>query len=184
MGEVPQGQHDFSADALRYRCGACGKIHKGLPDISFSAPLDYYEIPEDERMRRAVLSREACVLDDHDFFLRTRLAIPILGQDMGFGWLVWCAIPEADFWTIWQTRHEAGATLDEPFDATLANKLPDFANTHGLDGVLTLAADGTLPRFIITDTDHPLGTQQRSGVSGALALGTAQSAGARLLIAS
>ena len=177
------GSETFRAQDMRYRCGACGKIHKGMPDVSFAAPLDYYGIPQEERLDRAVLSREACVLDDERFFLRARLALPIRDTDSQFGWLVWCELPEVDFWTVWQTRSEAGATLDEPFEATLANSLPEFERSHGVEGLLTLGPDGGLPEFTILDDNHPLSVCQRAGLPPAQAMATAQSAGARLLIA-
>lgn len=172
--QAPLGQ-------LRYRCGACGEIHRGLPDVSFAAPLAYYALPQHERLARAVLSRDACVLDDRDYFLRARLSVPVEGTAQRFGWLVWCLVGESEFWPHWQARHDAVEGTRRVAGA-LANRLPGFPDTIGLSGQLEAEGGGRLPVLRLEACPHPLAMAQDHGLAGTEALGFAQEAGARLVI--
>lgn len=54
-------------EELVWTCSVCEKIHRGLPAIAFDAPSLYYRIPEEDRISRAVLTNDTCVIDDEDF---------------------------------------------------------------------------------------------------------------------
>ena len=59
---------------LRYKCATCDKVHKGLPDLGFDAPIHWHGERESET---SLLNTDFCVLDGRDFFLRALLEIPI-----------------------------------------------------------------------------------------------------------
>ncbi|HSR71118.1 MAG TPA: DUF2199 domain-containing protein, partial [Kiloniellales bacterium] len=85
------------AEALRFTCGTCGKVHQGLPDYGFETPDHYLQVPEAERAARCRLSSDLCVIDERDHFVRAVLLVPIRGTAERFGWGVWSSLSADNF---------------------------------------------------------------------------------------
>ncbi len=53
-----------------YTCRSCGQFHADLPmHYGADAPIQWYSIAPDEVERRAVLSRDQCIIDNQFFFV-------------------------------------------------------------------------------------------------------------------
>jgi hypothetical protein len=111
---------------MRFTCSTCGRVHEGLPDISFDAPIYYARVPEGERASRSTLSSDLCVIDSSDFFARGVLEIPIKEAEDVFGWGPWFG---------W-----------------LSNRLPGYPDTLNLRTHLHLRASGW--RSFSRSSDH------------------------------
>lgn len=167
---------------VRYRCGQCGKIHCGLPDITFDAPSYYYFIPPAERARRCHLTADTCVVDQKSFFIRAVLEVPIRGFDERFGWGVWCSVSETDFRTYEETFDLARQSRFGPFFGWFANRLPGYDDTLNLICGLILQDAGARPNMRVEPGSHRLSLEQRDGMAFDNAMKLASRAGAKLLL--
>ncbi len=150
-----------------YMCKTCGQSHAGLP-FSFAAsyPDMIANITPGERDIRAVVASDQCVLDSKWFFVRGLVEIPIIGKSEPFLWGLWAAVLEhvydemSDCWELKGRENSRG-----PYKGRLANALSDYPGTLNLKLSIALQAVGCRPLFTIEDADHPLGRQQRVGIT-------------------
>ena len=63
-----------------------------MPSFGAAAPLNYYQIPVEEREARCALGSDDCVIDGNFFFVRGCIEIPVHGQDEAFNWGVWVSL--------------------------------------------------------------------------------------------
>jgi hypothetical protein len=150
-----------------YTCRTCGQYHVGVA-LSFAAdfPDSYANLTKDERNSRALIGSDQCILDSQSFFLRGIIEIPIIGSDQPFLWGVWASVRQevfdeiADSWDVEGRERKYG-----PYKGRLANSLSIYPETLNLKLKIVLQAVGTRPLFLIEDTEHELGLQQKSGIS-------------------
>jgi hypothetical protein len=154
------------SDRIIYRCTQCEKMHEGLPAIAYDAPAYYYDLAEDERAGRAVLTRDLCSIDGESWFVRAVLTIPVVGHTECLEWGVWGTLSEANF-----ERYRASFRDDDqsklgPMFSWFASRLPDYADTLNLRCNL-IPRDGRqrpLIEFHQGD-DHSLVLDKRDGIS-------------------
>lgn len=84
---------------MQYVCSVCGKIHDELPDIGAAKPDPYFDVPEQERETRIVLTPDTCVIDEETFFIRGVIEIPIHDYPERFGFGVWVSQKKENFLT-------------------------------------------------------------------------------------
>ena len=155
----------------RVRCSKCGAEHDlSEIELSFDQPAAYFEIPEQERVRRVATNEAATVIDDQTphtrFFLRGVIVIPVRGETArdGFGWGVWVEVSETDFERVIETWDNEDRASESPVPGHLANELGWFKGSLGLPVQLRLQAPDTAPEIDILARDHALGAKQRDGV--------------------
>jgi hypothetical protein len=79
-----------------WTCTCCGKQYDTLPlDFAARAPDYWYDIPADQRERRALLTPDFCTLDDEHHFIRGCLEVPIHGATEKLVFGVWVSLSEA-----------------------------------------------------------------------------------------
>ena len=150
-----------------YLCSCCGKEHTGVP-FSFAAdfPDPYANLNKDGRDARAIIGSDQCIIDQQQFYLRGCLEIPIVGTDQVFLWGLWATLWEHDFDEIaeyWDS--EGRQTRIGPYKARLANTPSLYPETFNLTLSIRIMPVGERPLFVVDDLDHPLGTEQRNGIS-------------------
>jgi hypothetical protein len=145
-------------------CSVCGEFHaERMLDIRLSLPDAIWSLGEEERERRASLGDDFAVLDDERFFVRGLLEIPIPDLEVRFGYGVWTEVAMSDFQELlrrWRDPDQAPAV-----DSILANELAPYVATTGLAARLEPVSADRLPRVELADSDHPLVTDQRIGIS-------------------
>jgi hypothetical protein len=150
---------------VRFTCSTCGRVHEGLPDLSFDAPIYYGGVPEGERDARCTLSSDLCVIDDQDFFARGVLEVPIKGTEDVFGWGVWVSLSRPNFDRYVELFDAEPAAGDGPWFGWLSNRLPGYPETLNLRTHLHLRPSRQRPRIVLEPTDHPLAVHQREGIA-------------------
>lgn len=146
-----------------YLCGVCQKLHEGpVMDVGFIRPDPFFNIPEAERSQRIKLTKDLCAIDDRTFFIRGVLRVPVLDSQENFFWGVWAQVDERDFYRYIQLWN-ADITKEPPFPGKLANEIPPYQNTVGLDLQILLQSGNDRPQFEVVAA-HPLGADQRTGV--------------------
>lgn len=163
--------HRFAPSApkqtrLRYRCPDCRDIHDGLPDLCFSLPDSIFELDEDARTVRALISSDLCVLDDQRFFMRCVLEVAISGHADLFAYGLWAEVSSRDF-----TRYAVYYNTDAPpqlstFGGQIANRLPLTEESLGLACLVHLSnEEATRPAIAVVDEQHALHAEQTEGIA-------------------
>ncbi|MBB4602516.1 hypothetical protein HNQ93_003273 [Hymenobacter luteus] len=147
---------------MSYQCACCGETHQGLPDIGSAAPWPMYTIPEQEREQRVRLTKDTCVIDEQEFFVRGVLEIPVHGQEQTFGFGVWVSQSE-DHFRCYQKHPDANDI--GPFFGWLCTEIQIFAPTLSLKTKAHFQGNGLRPWIELEPTDHPLAVAQREGIS-------------------
>jgi hypothetical protein len=149
-----------------FACRVCGKRHDVLP-LSFSvkAPQAVTAIPLEELERRVVITRDQCVIDGRDFYLRGRIPVPILGLDEPFIWGVWAEISPKSFLRSNHIWHTEGREREPEFPGWLNNELPLFGSTINLEVAVQTQKVGWRPHFRVVDQAHSLAAEQRKGIT-------------------
>lgn len=152
------------AEAFTFTCGVCGEVHEDLPNIGHDAPVYYYEVPEEERVKRCSLNSDLCIIDKEYFFIRAVLLVPIIGVDQEFGWGVWSSLSEANFKRYQELWIAEDLSDDGPYLGWLSNELPFYPDTLKLKVRVHLQENGQRPLLELEPTDHPLAVDQRNGL--------------------
>jgi hypothetical protein len=146
-------------------CTTCGAFHDEMPlTLVVAAPAAWEAIPEPDRVRRALLTADQCVIDDAYFFLLGRLELPILEGGPPFTWMTWVSVSEAHFLrasALWQTE---GREAEPPCFAWVQSSLPYPVATLNMKADLLTQPVGERPRVVLQAADHPLYREQKFGI--------------------
>lgn len=149
----------------RFTCSRCGQLHDLPMSIAFEAPVYWYGIPEAERPRRAVLDGELCVIDNHHYFIKGRLCIPVHESPDQFAWVVWVSLSETSFQHALAAWEQPGRENEPPYFGWLSSEVPGYPSTRNLKTHVHTRPLGERPTIELEPTDHPLAVEQRTGVS-------------------
>lgn len=171
----------LSASPIRsfeFRCERCGNIHRGSPSFANEAPFNYSELSAGERVARARLTDDTCVIDGESFFIRGTLEIPILDAEDPFCWGVWVSQSKESF-----KRYLATFQNDQSGDGSfgwLAVTMPGYRRNPDNEPIEHLACNvewqgqGTRPLVFPQESDHPLFHDVMDGISWERAIELAQ----------
>ena len=161
----------MAASELSWSCASCGKVHRGLPAITFGAPSHYYALPEDERPSRTYLTLDTCVVDDEAFYVRSVLVLPVLACTETLEWGVWSSLSEANF----MRYQEAFGSHDQSKLGSMfswfASWLPDYPDTLNLRCRI-IPRDSRQRPLVEFDSsqDHPLIRDWLDGITAERAI--------------
>jgi hypothetical protein len=147
-------------------CSCCGKTHSAVP-LSFAVdyPDIYANMTDEERAEHAEANFDQCIIDDGTLAIRGLIEIPIHGTSERFLWGVWARVFQEDFTEIHESWEEEGRELTRgPFKGRMVNRLPLYPDTLNLKLTIKIQPLGSRPLFFL-DEEHPLTTQQQSGIS-------------------
>lgn len=149
-----------------YICSRCGESHGDLP-ISYgaSAPAHWYQLPPEERGRRALLSSDRCVIDDKYFFVVGNVEIPLIGEGINFVWSVWVSLSGNNFRRANELSETKGRESEPPYFCWVSTELPCYPSTLELKARLHTRPVGERPLVELEQTEHPLAVEQRRGIT-------------------
>lgn len=149
-----------------FSCTICGEHHEVLPlSYSVKAPMAASRIPIEELEQRIVISPDQCVIDGKDFYLRGRIAIPIVDLDEPFIWGVWAEVSPINFMRTMDLWMTPGRESEPPFPGWLDSEIPLYGNTINVEVAVQTQIAGRRPHFTIIDQDHALAFEQRNGLT-------------------
>src|SRR5579862_9023981 len=149
-----------------FKCGICGKWHDKLPmSYSVKVPSAVPAIDDSELESRVVFTLDQCVIDKRAFYVRGRIPVPVLGRREPFIWGVWAQVGEPDFLRAHAVWKKEGREKEPPFCGWLNTPIPLYPNTLNLELRIITQVVGRRPHFEIVDSAHPLGIEQRKGIS-------------------
>ncbi len=148
-----------------YRCNRCAQDHEGPPlGYGTSVPHRWHKLSKEDQAK-AVLDREACVINGQYFYLRANIHLPILHSTDLFTYAVWISLNRWDFAravTLWKDK----ARLSEPpYMGYLATSLPGYPETLNLRVQTHSREVGVRPFVELEVIDHPLVLEQQHGIS-------------------
>src|SRR4051812_20365407 len=148
-----------------FQCATCGRQHDHLPrDIAYRRPDAYFDVPAEERERRIEANDDCCMIDGQLFMIRGILYVPI-DDGEHFGWGVWATVSEDDYCGYLDAWGNDEEDETPPFVGKIANEIVPYPGSRGLDVTVKMQSGGERPRFTVISDSHPLGLDQRHGVS-------------------
>jgi hypothetical protein len=153
------------------RCSQCGEEHDvfGI-EPRYARPDAFVRIPPEERDSRTRAGDDWCRLRDasgqnHQWFLRVTLPFEVRGEGRLLNWGVWVEVSETVYARVMQLWEKENQANEPPLPAAMANELPGYPSTLGLQGTMRLQGRNTAPRFFLQPgLQHPLAAEQRSGI--------------------
>jgi hypothetical protein len=150
---------------VTYRCGTCGQTHTGVPlDIGHRRPAAYFRVPDEEREARVRVNADLCAIDSQAFFVRGILPIPVHESEEAFHWGVWAEVSQEDFEYCLAHWDDESAEGLRRLAGRLSGAVGPYPESDGLEVSLTLQATDR-PLLQVVSTEHPLGRDQRAGIS-------------------
>lgn len=142
-------------------------MHRGMPTFGWSYPIQYLQVPEEERAERCSLGSDDCVIDEELFFVRGCIEIPVEDCDEPFAWGAWVSLSRDNFHIFIEHFGRDRRSHLEPMFGWLCSRIVAYPDTLNLKTRLHLRDDGIRPYIELEPTDHPLAVEQRSGISQA-----------------
>jgi hypothetical protein len=161
---------------LRWKCRSCDEWHTGpCLDLGYDAP--YYWLEEAKkarftsllpsrakRPRNRFLNEDYCAIDDHDFFVRGIIHLPIIGTAETFRWGVWGSLSRDNFQKLLEMNNDPKRVELTPMFSWLSTRIPEYPDTLNLKMYAHIQKPGWRPHFELEPTDHPLSQEYHHGI--------------------
>lgn len=150
---------------MSFTCRRCGQEHPGPPmAYASTAPGRWYTLTDEER-EHSRMDGELCVIGGTDFYLRANVEIPVADSDDPLVLSTWVALDATSLRTLLARWDAPERTTDPAYPATLANDLPGYPETLGLDVEVHTGAPGHRARAVPSVGDHPLSVDHWEGIT-------------------
>ncbi|OYT87623.1 MAG: hypothetical protein CFE46_10770 [Burkholderiales bacterium PBB6] len=149
-----------------FTCSTCGQAHPGLPtDYGFRLPDHVHALTYLEEYLRSRSNADLCTLDESRYFIRGIVQVPLQELDDDFAWGIWAEVDKAT-----HDHYVAGfndnALLGTKAEGRLANDIPGYSATSGLEVRIEFQDGSTRPSFVFpASAAHALAHEQRGGIS-------------------
>ena len=146
------------------KCGCCGKDIGDIAfDKSYKMPDEIWSLSEQEREERAQTDSDLCRLDDR-YFIRGVAYIPVQDSGKSYGWGIWVEVSQEKFFEYVKSYEEDNSSKPR-FLGTIANEIPTYQNTVGMEAEVQLGNETQRPTFFFKETNHLLAQEQSKGIS-------------------
>ncbi len=148
-------------------CATCGKTHKGLPtDFGFRLPDEVHALGYTERYLRSRSNADLCTLDEGRYFIRGILPVPLAESDEEFCWGVWVELNKVEHDSYIEGFQKDLSNFPR-FIGRIANDVPGYAPTSGLEVEVQFQAEGARPFFYFPkEAAHALALEHVNGITG------------------
>jgi len=148
---------------MAYVCSTCGKPHDDLPDLGADTPDPWFDVAEEDRAKRVVLTSDTCIIDQEQYFIRGVIHIPVRDQSEPFGFGVWVSQKRENFNTYVLNSDSAAIG---PFFGWLSTRIACYPqDTFLLKTMAHFRGKGLRPSIELEPTEHPLAVDQREGIT-------------------
>lgn len=151
---------------LNWTCSCCGRSFETLPmHYAFEAPDNWFGLTESDRAIRAELSRDVCLIDRKELYVRGCLEIPVSDSAEMFVWGVWVSVSEDTFLHIHSMWDAEIADDAPPRFGWLSNWIDGYPEPREIRCHVFLRSGNLRPRIVLEPTDYPLALEQRHGIT-------------------
>jgi hypothetical protein len=148
------------------KCAQCGEEHSiENMELTFLRPDDAASLSKEERARIVQESSDLCVIEGKRFFVRAILPLSVLDRAEPYNIGLWVEVEQPAFKRIYELWSEPDQANEPPFPANVANTIPTLPRTIGLPAFVYLTGPSTRPSIALSSEEHPLYTEQRSGIT-------------------
>ncbi len=133
---------------MSFYCTICGKHHSDFPAIACKVPDYYLNLPREKQVVSQV-SEDFCIIDHGDqvdHFIRTVIAIPVIGIDQKLDYGLWVSLSERNFKHYYD--HFNGDSTDARYFGYISNRLPGYPNTLLLKTDVVCGGTGERPHLV------------------------------------
>lgn len=149
---------------MAWRCNVCGTQYVD-PPLCFGTDAPWRAlVPEREFAQRVELTPDQCVVDEHTFFIRGHIEIPIREYPQPLSFSVWSSLSERSFRHMSERWDAPDRGSDPPYFGWLCSPIPVYPSTTNLKLSVQSRAPGLTPLFTVEPTDHPLAIDQHHGI--------------------
>jgi hypothetical protein len=146
------------------KCGCCGKdISDFVFDKSFQMPDEIWELSDEVRQSRAQTHSDLCRLDSR-YFVRGIVYLNVHTTEKYFGWGIWVEVSQGDFFNYFE-KFDSDNSNEPSFSGSIANSLPNYPETRGLEVQVKLGDETQRPMFQLIEKGHLLTKEQENGIS-------------------
>lgn len=150
---------------MGYQCSTCGQWHDQRPtSFAFPLPDAIAALGNEERLARAELGTEQCILDDEHFFILGNLDLRGRGTDEVIRWSVWSTLSRKNFERSADLWRADGRESEPPYLGWLNNAIPGIDATVNLPVLVHTNPVGERPRLEVVADSHPLRAWQLDGI--------------------
>lgn len=154
---------------LRWKCHSCEQWHTG-PCLDFSYDAPYYWRKEYEHngevgTPRSFMNEDFCCIEDHDFFARGVIQLPILGTAETLRWGVWGSLSRDNFEKLVKLNDDPKRVELPPMFSWLSTQLPEYPDTLSLKMYAHIREVNGRPVFELEASPHPLAEEFHKGIS-------------------
>lgn len=153
----------------KYKCENCGQEHDSWPALSYSSPIPYHFLSDEEKETIAELSSDFCVItypDQTDRFIRCTLTQKVIDhcEDLEYG--LWVSLSEKNFQDYSDNydneHHEVG------YFGWLNSELPDYTFDESIPTDVYTRSGNNRPEIIPhEDFQHPFVYDYYKGITKA-----------------
>ena len=151
---------------LNWTCSCCGGSFNSLPmGYAFEAPDNWFGLTKSNRAIRAKLSKDVCLIDGKELYIRGCLEIPVLDSPEIFVWGVWVSVSEDTFLYV-HSMWDAEIAHDEPPRfGWLSNWIGGYPEPREIRCHIFIRSGNLRPRIVLQPTDYPLAIEQHQGIT-------------------
>lgn len=148
-------------------CTCCGKIHRlDELELCYRRPDPVVALGREERDATARETDDLCSIGEDHYFIRAVLPLPVWERERSYNLGVWAQVSQDAFFRVIDLWDDPDQANEPPFEAMLANRLPDLPDTSGMPVQLELTGPKTRPRIVVpASSQHPLHEEQRRGIT-------------------
>jgi hypothetical protein len=150
-------------------CSKCGAEHE-LLDPTFGRPDAYVALARDVAREHAKANDDLCRISlpgtPPRFFVRGTLPVEVATLPDGIHWGLWAEVSGRTFFRILELWSDDQQASEPAYKGRLANDVPSYPATIGLEVELQLTGPRTRPLFrFVGPTNHPFVAECRAGVT-------------------
>jgi hypothetical protein len=150
---------------MAWKCTICGEDHDDIPScFGIEAPWRAL-VPEAEFSNRVELTKDQCVVDGKEFFIRGHVEIPIIGQSEALAFSVWSSLSEKSFLHMCGRWEDPDRGSDAPYFGWLCSPIHVYPSTIHLKLCVQSRSPGLVPLFTVEPSEHPLSRDQHNGIT-------------------
>lgn len=157
-------------NSSEWMCANCDQPHCGMIDLAAHAPDPWrgavtYQPNAELQLDGDFLSEDFCVMGGKYFFVRCVLEIPVDGLAEKFGFGCWGTLSRHNFELYIDGFNNGDYANMGPWNSWLSNQLLDYIGDEPEACSMYPQLDRQRPVLLLADEQHPLGLDQRNGVS-------------------
>ena len=133
--------------------------------MSFKRPDAVILLNDEERKELVKENDDLCVISRERYFFRAVLPLPVKNWEIPYQIGIWVEVNEKDYRRVVDRWEDPDQDQEPLFDATIANDIPSFDPTCGLQVKLQLTGPTSRPSIVISPSTHPLHQEQCQGIT-------------------